>query len=528
MTTPLDTHISALAEKYTPLARQILAEAIRIPADYVDKSEKDGGDPRCGTSNHEFPRIEYLRKMIIKHKAVESPDDVCFDGYGNLRWIVEDKSDTTPRDKKKVVYFEGHTDTVNALRPAWTEKVKGADCYNGLTDASALDREFLESQLGYLPPPEEYKHAIFGRGSADQLAGVVGEIVASKIMLELKSEGALKGVIVVCYGTIAEEDNDGGGPMYVIRKDLKGASADRVPDCVIHTEGTGCSNKGALGIYRGHRGRMQIEVDIIGKSCHGSMPWMGINPLEYGAKIIVEATERHEKGIGFKDDPFLHKGTRVASDAHLATPSDCAVPERFTFRFDRRLTTGETPAEALADIENLPSVAAARAAGCIVNVHVPRYTQLTWKGVAADNDQIYMSWQTPEDHPAIVAAVEAYKRVITPVVAPLAAAAATTPGLKIYDPTNKAAVKAEPRVDAWIFSTDGVGYPLPETDTTFFIPATKKWVHHNGFKHPAMFGFGAGYEQNTHKIGEWSDEREIQHAIALYTRFPSLFAEMDQ
>lgn len=37
MTTPLDKRIAELAHKYTPLAREILSEAIRIPADYVDK-----------------------------------------------------------------------------------------------------------------------------------------------------------------------------------------------------------------------------------------------------------------------------------------------------------------------------------------------------------------------------------------------------------------------------------------------------------------------------------------------------------
>ncbi|KAH7817510.1 putative M20/M25/M40 family metallo-hydrolase [Monocercomonoides exilis] len=514
MATPLDKKISALAEKYTPLAREILAECIRIPADYVDKSPAEGGDPRCGLSNHEYPRIKYMMDMIIKHGAVEKPEDVCFDGFGNLSWVVEDKEDSTPRDKKKVVYFDGHTDTVNALRPAWREKIGGIDCYDGLIDPKHIDRKFLESQLGYLPPDSEFNHCIFGRGSADQLAGVVGEIIASKIMLELKAEGALRGVIVRCYGTVAEEDNDGGGPMYVVRKELPGAGADKIPDCVIHTEGTGCSELGALGIYRGQRGRMQIEVDVIGKSCHGSMPWMGVNPLEFGSNIIKEARERYEKGIGFKDDPFLGKGTRVASDARLATPSDCAVPERFTFRFDRRLTAGESPKEAVADVESFESVKAARAAGCTVTVSVPRYTDPSWKGTPPDNDQIYMSWVTPEDHPVIKAAVESYKRVITPVI-------------PASHKETKEAIKREPRVARWIFSTDGVGYPIPVSDTSIAVTPAKKWVTTGEYKHPAMFGFGAGYEQNTHKIGEWVDEREIQHAIALYSRFPSLFAEID-
>jgi len=44
------------------------------------------------------------------------------------------------------------------------------------------------------------------------------------------------------------------------------------------------------------------------------------------------------------------------------------------------------------------------------------------------------------------------------------------------------------------------------------------------YKHPAMFGFGPGIEQNTHKIGECLDERELLHCAAFLARFPSVFA----
>jgi acetylornithine deacetylase/succinyl-diaminopimelate desuccinylase-like protein len=44
------------------------------------------------------------------------------------------------------------------------------------------------------------------------------------------------------------------------------------------------------------------------------------------------------------------------------------------------------------------------------------------------------------------------------------------------------------------------------------------------YKHPAMFGIGPGIEQNTHKIGECVDLRELQHSIAFLARFPSVFA----
>jgi len=507
----LDRRISELSLKYLPLAEELLKEAIRIPADYVDKPIDQGGDPDCGLSNHEGPRLEYLKKRIVEIKAVRSEEDVWFDEYGNIVWTVKDINDGIPDEEKRIIYFDGHTDTVGALRDQWLAKTDGSvDVYDGILKPNNMAKDFLKNELGYLPPEKEWDNLIFGRGAADQLGGVISEIVATKIALELADEGALKGTIIRAYGTAAEEDNDGAGPMYLMNKVLPGASADLVPDVIILTEGTGDANKGALGIYRGQRGRMQIKVTVTGRSCHGSMPWEGLNPLEYGGAIIAEAAQKYNDREGFKDDPFLGHGTRTASWAQLETPSDCAVPDRFTFRFDRRLTVGEIPDEAVQDIENLNSVKRARDAGLDVDVSVPEYDDLTWTNYKPGNKQIYMGWATPEEHPAIQTASEVYHNVVTP-------------NVETEDETA-GTLRKEPRIDRWIFSTDGVGFPIPEETDSINISDKKDWVHAGGFKHPAMFGIGPGIEQNTHKIGECVDKRELRLAIAFLSRFPSAYA----
>jgi putative selenium metabolism hydrolase len=508
--TSLDKRVAELAARDRDLAVEILAEAIRIPSDYVDRPVSEGGDPDCGLSNHEGPRLEYLRKRIIEIGAVRAPEDCYFDEYGNIVWHVWDTDDGIPMADKRVIYLDGHTDTVKALRGQWIDKIGGGiDAYDGLTDMSKVDRGFLRNELGWVPPDAEWEHMVFGRGSADQLSGVISQIIATRILLELAPEGALKGAIIRSYGTAAEEDNDGGGPMYVMQKVLPGAGAELVPDVVILTEGTGDANKGSLGIYRGQRGRMQIEVVVTGRSCHGSMPWEGKNPLEFGAPIIAEAAQKYRDMDGFLDDPFLGHGTRTASWATLESPSDCAVPDRFTFRFDRRLTVGEGAEQAVADIEGLSTVAAAREAGLTVEVRVPHYSLTSWTGYTPGNPQIYPGWSTPEDHPAIQTAVDVYERVVSP-----------------YAPaenTSGATLRKTPRVDRWIFSTDGVGFPIPKDDTSIDVPARKNWITSGEVKHPAMFGCGPGVEQNTHKIGEFVDARELERAIAFIARFPAAF-----
>ena len=88
--TDLYKRIAELAEKYRPLAVEMLKEVIRIPADYVAEN------PKCGLSNGEKERLTYLKNKIVEIGAVRSAKDVDFDGFGNLVWTVEDVNDGIP------------------------------------------------------------------------------------------------------------------------------------------------------------------------------------------------------------------------------------------------------------------------------------------------------------------------------------------------------------------------------------------------------------------------------------------------
>eukprot|EP00769_Ergobibamus_cyprinoides_P001034 gnl/Ergobibamus_cyprinoides/2035.p2 GENE.gnl/Ergobibamus_cyprinoides/2035~~gnl/Ergobibamus_cyprinoides/2035.p2 ORF type:complete len:516 (+),score=264.44 gnl/Ergobibamus_cyprinoides/2035:162-1550(+) len=460
----------------------------------------------------------YLTEQIRKHNCVFNPEDVHIDTYGNLVWTVEDKEDATPN--KRVIMFDGHTDTVAPLNEDWLRiSDGGCSAFDGLLDGSKMKEEILAANLGWFPQPDEFSDCIWGRGSADQLAGVISQMIATKIMIELKDEGALKGVIIRSVGTAAEEDNDGAGPMYIFKHEVPGAAPEVVPDVVIFTEGTGDSNRSALGIYRGQRGRMQIEVEVVGASCHGSNPTAGLNPLEYGARIIVEATEQIKRGEGILDNAFLGKGTRTASWCKLDTPSYCAVPQKFTFRFDRRMTVGETPEQCVADIAGLPAIEVARKAGLTVTVRVPHYNNATWVGYYPDNDETYLGWETPEDHAAIRTATSVYSSVISP-------------NLTEKDKSiMHGLIKEEPCVSRWIFSTDGVGVAAAcQQHAEGAVKCEgKQWITSPaGFKHPAMLGLGAGMEQNTHSLFEVIHSRELKHACAWMARYPSRYFEVSQ
>ena len=156
-------------------------------------------------------------------------DEVKVDGLGNVMGFMGEGD--------KIIAIDSHIDTVGiGNRENWT-----ADPYEGY----------------------ETDEIIYGRGGSDQEGGMASATYAAKMM---KDMGLIpEGYKIMVVGTVQEEDCDGMCWQYIYNKDgIK-------PEFVISTEPTDG------GIYRGHRGRMEIRVDVHGTSCHGSAPDRGDN-----------------------------------------------------------------------------------------------------------------------------------------------------------------------------------------------------------------------------------------------------------
>ncbi len=121
---------------------------------------------------------------------------------------------------------------------------------------------------------------IWGRGTVDQKGGMAAMVYAAKIIKEL----ALNDQFTIYFtGTVMEEDCDGLCWQYLLNEEkLK-------PEFVVITEPTN------LNIYRGHRGRMEIRVEVKGRSCHGSAPERGDNAIYKIARIALEIEKLNER-----------------------------------------------------------------------------------------------------------------------------------------------------------------------------------------------------------------------------------------
>lgn len=246
---------------------------------------------------------------------------------------------------------------------------------------------------------------IGGRGTSDQLGGIVSAIYGAKIMKDLNLLSDKYTVLVT--GTVQEEDCDGLCWQYIINEDKIR------PEFVVITEPTNGN------IYRGQRGRMEIKVEVKGISCHGSAPERGENAIYKMADILQEVRALNNN---LHYDEFLGKGTLAVSEIFFTSPSRCAVADMCAISIDRRLTDGETYESALQEIRELPMVKKYNA-----EVTMYKYDRPSWTGLTYPTDCYFPTWVIPKEHAATKAMVESYRGMF-----------------------------GEPKVDKWTFSTNGV------------------------------------------------------------------------
>lgn len=290
---------------------------------------------------------------------------------------------------------------------------------------------------------------IYGRGATDQKLSMASMVYAGKMIKELELRGDYTYLAV---GSCQEEDCDGLPLLHIIEKEKIR------PDYVVLTEPTN------LQVYRGHRGRMEMKVTTKGRSCHASAPERGDNAVVKMSGIIREITALNLRLAG---DRFLGKGTVAVTSIDCKTPSLNAVPDECSIYLDRRLTAGETLKSAVSEIKSLASVKR-----CGARVEVLRYDAVSWKGLKVGQEKYFPTWVLPEKHRLVRAGFEA----------------------------GKAALGRPPKIDKWVFSTNGVA-----TAGRLGIPT---------------IGFGPSDEIYAHTVNENMPVDHLLKAAVFYAAIP--------
>jgi putative selenium metabolism hydrolase len=339
-------------------------------------------------------------------------DEVKIDGLGNVIGRIG--------KGKRILAIDGHMDTVDIGNIGnWSFDPLGGEIRNGF---------------------------VYGRGSVDQKGGPAAFVTAGRMLKEL---GFNEDLTIYFVGSVIEEDCDGLCWKYIVEEDKIR------PDFVISTEPTN------LNVYRGQRGRMEMEVHFYGVSSHGSAPERGKNAIYMASEVALEIEKLNEK---LRQDDFLGKGSITISEIISKSPSLCAVSDYARIHIDRRLTTGENKEIAIKEIEELIK-------GYDAKVEMLNYSEKAFTGIEYGMEKYYPTWTIPVDHELVRTGVNTYK--------------------ELFD--------NEPVVDKWTFSTNGI-----MTCGVYGIPT---------------IGFGPGNEILAHAPDEKVPVDDLVKASAFYAGF---------
>ncbi len=437
--------IKKAAQAYGPDMTRFLRDMIAIPS---ESCEEKGVAHRIA---EEMKKLGY--------------DKVEFDALGNvIGWMGSGD---------KIIAIDSHIDTVGiGNRENWTH-----DPYEGYEDDKV----------------------IYGRGGSDQEGGMAAAAYGTKIMKDLSL--IPEGYKIMVVGSVQEEDCDGMCWQSIVNEYFKGPEDARNQiEFVISTEPTDG------GIYRGHRGRMEIRVDMHGVSCHGSAPERGDNAIHKMAEVILNVRDLNEndaaddkeiKGLVKMLDPkynpehwedarFLGRGTCTTSQIFFTSPSRCAVADSCSISIDRRMTAGETYQSCLKEIEDLP---ACKKYAKDIKVSMYMYDRPSWTGEVYETEAYFPTWINKETAPHVKALVDAHKAMFG--------------DERIGCEPSMDKRTGRPLCDKWTFSTNCVSI-----QGRYGIPCV---------------GFGPGAESQAHAPNEVTYKDDLVTAAAMYVAALNLY-----
>lgn len=348
-------------------------------------------------------------------------EEVRFDKMGNIFGRIGNGD--------KVIVYDSHIDTV------------------GIGDPAEWDYDPFEGKIE--------NGILYARGACDEKGSTPGMVYGLAIA---KNLGLLEGWSAYYFGNM-EEWCDGIAPNSFVEVD-----PGIRPDFVVIGEPT------KMQVYRGHKGRVELQVVAKGRSAHAASNHLGENAI-YMLLPVIAGIRDLEPSLG--DHPFLGHAKITVSDMIVQTPSINAVPNEAVITIDRRMTFGETKEEAIAQVEALiPAELKDK-----VKVRAMFYEEPSYTGFVFPVDKYFPAWALEENHPLVAAGQEACARIGLP---------ESTPG-------------------KWNFSTNGI-----------------YWAGKAGI--PAI-GFGPGDEETAHTVRDSVPINDMVKATEFYAILPALLTE---
>ena len=182
----------------------------------------------------------------------------------------------------------------------------------------------------------EHGLAMYGRGVAVSKSDFATYTFALLALMDAEKKGAKIGGTVELHFTFDEEAGGDIGPHWLLEQKLS------KPDYAI---AAGFS----YAVVTAHNGCLHLEVTVLGKQAHAAMPSTGHDALEAANGILSalyasrEALTKQKSKVKGIESPTLNIGL-IAGGINTNV-----VPDRVTFRLDRRMIPEENPAQVESD-----------------------------------------------------------------------------------------------------------------------------------------------------------------------------------
>jgi succinyl-diaminopimelate desuccinylase len=193
---------------------------------------------------------------------------------------------------------------------------------------------------------------MYGRGVAVSKSDIATYAFA---LLALEKSGAKLNGTIELHITYDEEAGGEIGPRLLLETGLSR------PDLAL---GAGFS----YGVVTAHNGALHLEVEVLGRSAHAAKPFTGVDALE-AANAILSALYAWRRSLAAKVSATPGIGSPQMTVGLISGGVNTnVVPDRVTFRLDRRMIPEENPAEVEAELRAVIAEAAKAHAAAKVEV----------------------------------------------------------------------------------------------------------------------------------------------------------------
>lgn len=192
---------------------------------------------------------------------------------------------------------------------------------------------------------------LYGRGAMDMKGGLAAAMDAVRVLHFRKAEWSGK----IVFAALADEEAYSRGANAFVRQER---GIDAAIMCEPHFD----------DVVIGAMGKINLKVEVKGRSAHGSRPEEGVNAIVEAARLIaaLDALERF-------DHPQFGKASHCVLNVRSGDGRyEIRVPDHCEFVINWHLMPGETVPETVAAIEQLAASLGSKASFA-VSVGEPRY-----------------------------------------------------------------------------------------------------------------------------------------------------------